>query len=295
MSKYLPKIIAEIGVSHGGSVELAKRLIKIAAGCGCWGVKFQHYKPELLERPTTYRSIGGFPRKTNALHTLKKWQFTVEQLAETRKFAKENHIKWGASVFDVPSVKELVELRPDFAKLPCGAPAEVEQAVCDEPGLYRALKFMSYTPGSIPSAAGCAGIRLMCVPRYPCRVEDYFPQNEMPDGVSDHTADRHSAAMWRALKLEWVEAHIAMNSTDPDANVSLLPLDLMAYVKILNEPIEKPATPKQRYWAALRKLKRGEKIVPWVDAAPLRDVSAKVLRLKCPEYAYRNCKKGDAL
>jgi hypothetical protein len=171
----------------------------------------------------------------------------------------------------------------------------VREAVLNEPGLYNTNLICSYTPGRIPDETGVEGIRLVCVPKYPCHVEDYFPQNAKPDGVSDHTADRHSAAMWRALGFVWVEAHIALKSTDPDANVSLLPLDLAAYVQILNQPIEKRPEPKQRYWAALRGLRRGEKIVPWVDAAPLRDVFAKTLRMRCPEYAYKNTRKGDAL
>ena len=41
-------IIAEIGVNHNGSVELAKKMIKSASECGVDAVKFQTFKSEDL-------------------------------------------------------------------------------------------------------------------------------------------------------------------------------------------------------------------------------------------------------
>ena len=41
-------IIAEIGVNHNGSVELAKKMIKSASECGVDAVKFQTFNSEDL-------------------------------------------------------------------------------------------------------------------------------------------------------------------------------------------------------------------------------------------------------
>ena len=43
-----PYLIAEIGVNHEGSMDLAKRLIDEAAQSGCDAVKFQTYKASSL-------------------------------------------------------------------------------------------------------------------------------------------------------------------------------------------------------------------------------------------------------
>jgi sialic acid synthase SpsE len=50
-------VIAEIGINHNGSLEIAKKLIDVANGCGCDAVKFQKrtvdivYSPATLEQP----------------------------------------------------------------------------------------------------------------------------------------------------------------------------------------------------------------------------------------------------
>ena len=40
-------VIAEIGLNHNGDVELAKRLIDVAADAGAQAVKFQKRTPEI--------------------------------------------------------------------------------------------------------------------------------------------------------------------------------------------------------------------------------------------------------
>ena len=58
----LPFIIAEIGINHNGSVEIAKKLIDMAKECRADAVKFQKrtidvvYSPEVLEY---FKSTGA--------------------------------------------------------------------------------------------------------------------------------------------------------------------------------------------------------------------------------------------
>ena len=40
------KIIAEIGINHNGDLDIAKKMIDIAASAGCDYVKFQKRNPE---------------------------------------------------------------------------------------------------------------------------------------------------------------------------------------------------------------------------------------------------------
>ena len=46
------KLIAEIGINHKGSFDIAKKLIDQAAKANCWGIKFQ------------YRNINNFYSST---------------------------------------------------------------------------------------------------------------------------------------------------------------------------------------------------------------------------------------
>ena len=71
-------IIAEIGNNHEGNFELAKKLIKIAASCGCNAVKFQSIKPELL--------VGN--KNIKRLNQLKRFELTKENYNYTLSWNK---------------------------------------------------------------------------------------------------------------------------------------------------------------------------------------------------------------
>ena len=45
-------VIAEIGINHNGDVDIAKRLIDVAADAGCDAVKFQKRTPEIASPRT---------------------------------------------------------------------------------------------------------------------------------------------------------------------------------------------------------------------------------------------------
>ena len=97
-------IIAEIGINHNGSVELAKKLIDIAVTTGCDAVKFQkrtidivYTKEELLrERKSVFGTTNG---------DLKRGlEFGVKEYREIDKYCKKQGILWFASCWDEKSV-----------------------------------------------------------------------------------------------------------------------------------------------------------------------------------------------
>ena len=97
-------IIAEIGINHNGSVEMAKKLIDIAVTTGCDAVKFQKrtvdivYTKEELARER--HSIFG---KTNG--DLKRGlEFGLKEYREIDKYCKKKGIIWFASCWDEKSV-----------------------------------------------------------------------------------------------------------------------------------------------------------------------------------------------
>ena len=97
-------IIAEIGINHNGSVQLAKKMIDTAVSMGCDAVKFQKrtveivYSPEELARER--KSIFG---TTNG--DLKRGlEFSEAQYKEIDEYCKQKGIIWFASCWDEKSV-----------------------------------------------------------------------------------------------------------------------------------------------------------------------------------------------
>lgn len=97
-------IIAEIGINHNGSVEIAKRMIDVAKTMGCDAVKFQKrtidvvYTKEELDMPR--ESIFG----TTNRELKEGLELNFDQYCEIDKYCKERDIIWFASCWDEASV-----------------------------------------------------------------------------------------------------------------------------------------------------------------------------------------------
>lgn len=112
-----PYIIAEIGINHNGSIDLAKTLIEIAKNCGCNAVKFQkrdidvvYTKEELSrERKSIYGTTNG---------DLKRGlEFSEKEYCELFKYAAEKEIDCFASPWDCNSVDFLEKFNPCCYKI----------------------------------------------------------------------------------------------------------------------------------------------------------------------------------
>lgn len=99
------KIIAEIGINHNGSVEIAKKLIDLAALSGCDYVKFQKRTPELcVPEEQKYKKRQTPWGEMTYIDYKHKIEFEKEQYDEIDKYCKQKNISWFASVWDQPSV-----------------------------------------------------------------------------------------------------------------------------------------------------------------------------------------------
>jgi len=97
-------IVAEIGINHNGDVNIAKKLIDVAAFAGCDAVKFQKrtvdvvYTAEELAKPRE-NPFGA----TNG--DLKRGlEFGLKEYKEIDKYCKTKKIMWFASCWDEASV-----------------------------------------------------------------------------------------------------------------------------------------------------------------------------------------------
>jgi N-acetylneuraminate synthase len=104
-------VIAEIGLNHNGDVEIAKRLIDVAAKAGADAVKFQKRTPEIstpehmrdVQRETPWGTMTYFEYR----HRI---EFGRDEYVEIGDYATMRGLDWFASPWDVPSVDFLEDL-----------------------------------------------------------------------------------------------------------------------------------------------------------------------------------------
>lgn len=104
-------VIAEIGLNHNGDVEIAKKLIDMAAAAGAQAVKFQKRTPEIA----TPEHMKQTPRETPwGTMTYLDYRYRVEfeqpEYTEIAAYAAEKGVDWFASPWDEPSVDFLEEM-----------------------------------------------------------------------------------------------------------------------------------------------------------------------------------------
>ncbi|MER5324298.1 N-acetylneuraminate synthase family protein [Streptosporangium roseum] len=98
-------VIGEIGINHNGDLDIARRLIDVAAEAGCQAVKFQKRTPEIcvpLEQRDQIRQTpwGEMTYMEYKLRT----EFGLEEYTEIAAHCRERGLHWFASPWDVPSV-----------------------------------------------------------------------------------------------------------------------------------------------------------------------------------------------
>ena len=114
-------VVSEIGCNHMGDFEIAKELLKLSKESMADYGKFQkRNSKELLTEeqynaphPVPYNSYG----ETYGAHR-EYLEFDLNQHAELKKYAESIGIGYATSVWDVSSAKEIMELEPDFIKIP---------------------------------------------------------------------------------------------------------------------------------------------------------------------------------
>ncbi|WP_323593920.1 N-acetylneuraminate synthase [Aliarcobacter butzleri] len=116
-------IIAEAGVNHNGSIDLAKKLIDVASESGVDAVKFQTFKAENLvsknaqkaeyQKQTTDKNESQFDM-------IKKLELDVDTHKELMLYCKTKNIMFLSTPFDHDSIDLLSDLGLEIFKIPSG-------------------------------------------------------------------------------------------------------------------------------------------------------------------------------
>lgn len=221
-------VIAEIGLNHNGDVELAKRLIDVAADAGAQAVKFQKRTPDIC----TPEHMRDVPRETpwgtmTYLEYRHRVEFDHDQYVEVGDHATMRGLDWFASPWDVPSVAflerlgvvahkvasaSLTDLELLEALRETGKPVILSTGMSTMEQIDRALEVLGtdrvvlmHATSTYPMEPDEANLRVIPV------LRDRYPG--VPVGYSGHERGLQISLAAIALGAVAVERHITLDRT----------------------------------------------------------------------------------
>ncbi len=116
-------IIAEAGVNHNGSIELAKKLIDVAVEAKVDAVKFQTFKAENLVSKNAQKA--DYQKQTtnkeeSQFDMIKKLELEVDTHKELISYCRSKNIMFLSTPFDHDSIELLNDLGLEIFKIPSG-------------------------------------------------------------------------------------------------------------------------------------------------------------------------------
>jgi N,N'-diacetyllegionaminate synthase len=277
-------IIAEAGVNHNGSIELAKQLIDVAADAGADYVKFQTFKTENLVSKTAKKASYQLENMPEAFETqfemLKKLELSIEQHHELIDYCTKKSIRFLSTAFDLESIDLLNSLQLDLFKIPSGEITNLPYlkkigALKKNVIISTGMCIMSEINDAI-EALNKAGTEknkitiLHCTTDYPTAMEDVnlnamkniATHFNLPVGYSDHTLGIEVPIAAVAMGACIIEKHFTLDKTllGPDHKASLEPNELKAMItsirnieKAFGDSKKKPTTTEQKNMLVARK------------------------------------------
>ena len=98
-------IIAEIGINHNGSLEIAKQLIDEAVAAKATAVKFQKRTPEICVPKDQWNIMRDTPwGRITYIDYKRKTEFGIAEYATIDTYCKKQGIDWFVSTWDVEAV-----------------------------------------------------------------------------------------------------------------------------------------------------------------------------------------------
>lgn len=243
-------IIAEAGVNHNGSIDTAKKLVKVAKQIGADAVKFQTFKAENLvtehAKKAEYQITDS--EDDSQYNMLKKLELSSDEFKEIARYASEEDIVFLSSPFDNESVDLLDKIGVPIFKVASGEitnfplleaisrkhkPVILSTGMSTLGEIEEALNLMEKYNDDI--------ILMHCLTSYPAKIEDanlnvintLQTAFKKPVGFSDHTLGTEMSVAAVALGSCVIEKHFTIdkNLPGPDHKASLEPHEFAEMVK----------------------------------------------------------------
>lgn len=242
--------IAEVGINHNGSLDIAMKLIDIAKKSGADVVKFQKRNLDKSIPQNQRNVIRDTPwGKMTYFEYKKRLEFEKEEYDKIDEYCKEIGIKWSASVWDVDSLQFIAQYDIPFVKMPSACITDIE--LLKEIRKYSLPIIMSTGMSSkeevcqaIDLLGGCDLTIMHCNSSYPAddneldlntikKLKEMFPQYKV--GYSGHEKGILPTILAKTLGAEVLERHITLDKSmwGTDQRASLEPQELVELVSSL--------------------------------------------------------------
>lgn len=240
-------VIAEAGVNHNGSIEVAKELVDVAARAGADAVKFQTFKAENLVCKNAEKAnyqMETTDTSESQFEMLKKLELTLDMHQQLITYCKQKNIMFLSTPFDIDSLYFLVDLGVEIIKIPSGE--IINYPLLREVGKTGKEVIISSGMSTLDEVREALDILkefgskritvLHCNTEYPTPYED-VNLNAMVTmreklninvGYSDHTSGIEIPIAATALGASVIEKHFTLDKSmeGPDHKASLEPMEL---------------------------------------------------------------------
>tara|TARA_Y100000294_G_scaffold171261_1_gene184484 strand:+ start:48 stop:1049 length:1002 start_codon:yes stop_codon:yes gene_type:complete len=288
-------IIAEAGVNHNGSMELAKKLVDVAVEAGVNGVKFQTFKAERMiskfAKKAEYQ-CKKFGKSETQLEMVKGLELDVNAHEELMGYCRGKGMMFLSAPFDLGSIELLNELGVKIFKIPSGEITNLPYlrkigGLKTKLILSTGMADLREIENALDILVGAGTLKdsivvLHCNTEYPTPMEDVNLKAmlTMRDalgvnvGYSDHTLGIEVPIAAVALGATVIEKHFTLdkNMDGPDHNASLEPAELERMViairnieKTMGDGIKRPSPSElknkpvaRKSIVAVRDIKEGE-------------------------------------
>lgn len=247
------KIIAEAGVNHNGSIDLAKQLIDVAADSGADIVKFQTFKADALaikKTPKAEYQLSNTSKSQSHYEMLKQYELSHDMHQILIEYCKKKNITFFSTAFDILSLNYLNSLGFNFFKIPSGEITNLpylrhissfKKPIILSTGMSTMHEIDKALNIFIDEGLEKKNITILhCNTEYPTPIDD-VNLNAMLTiknkfninvGYSDHTLGTEVAIAAVALGATVIEKHFTLDRDlpGPDHKASLTPKELKIMV-----------------------------------------------------------------
>lgn len=250
-------IIAEAGVNHNGSLDLALKLCDVAKASGVDIIKFQTFKTEKVltnDAPLAQYQENNIGREKNQFQMVKEFELSYDQFVSIKKYCDSIGLEFLSTPDDEDSLAFLVEnLGLRLIKIGSGEITSIPflRSIAKRQ-LPVILSTGMSTLGEVDTAVrelinyGASDITLLhCTTDYPCPLQDVNLRAmqtlrdafKLPVGYSDHTEGIIISVAAVACGATIIEKHFTIDKKlpGPDHAASLDPKELAQMVKAIRE------------------------------------------------------------
>ena len=250
-------IIAEAGVNHNGSIELAKKLIDVAVESGTDAVKFQTFKAINLvsknAQKAEYQKKNMQDVDDSQFNMLKKLELDIDTHKELISYCKQKNIMFLSTPFDHDSIELLSDLGLEIFKIPSGEITnlpylrhigQLNKKVILSTGMSDIGEIEDALDVLLDAGTKKENITILHAnTEYPTPMEDVNLKAmvtigntfDIAYGYSDHTLGIEVDIAAVAMGASVIEKHFTLDKTmdGPDHKASLEPDELKAMVKTI--------------------------------------------------------------